>query len=123
MRKVALHFLGSLLTATVIFVCCAIFGNTIGYSNTFSAITFWGILVPIVAYLSSGILRKNSQLITALTGTVFFYALVFFTTYDHFDTDLFTIMKYSMASSLLLLTIYHYYSKSYDKMFSDKLKT
>ena len=123
MRKVALHFSGSLLTATILFVCCAVFGKTIGYSNIFSSIIFWGILVPIAAWLSAGILRRNIHLITALTGTAIFYAFVFFMTYKHYNTDLFTITKYSLVSSLLLPIIYHYYSKFYDKVLSSKLKS
>ena len=120
MTKPGFHLLGSLLTSIILFGCLAIYSVLLGW-NLYSSLIFWGLLVPIIAYLSSQILKTNNHLIIALLGTIFFYCFVFFMTYKHYDTDWFTVMKYSLVSSAFLIIVYYYFNKYYDKIFLSTL--
>src|SRR5882762_391006 len=120
MTKPSRLFSGTLLTAAILFACMAVFSLSItrlGGWNLISSIVFWYILVPIIATLSSQILKTNNYFKTAILGTIIFYALVFFMTYKQLDTDLGVVMKYSLASSLFLLFVYHF-----DRLFPSKSK-
>ena len=102
----------SLLSAAILFASMAIFSLSItrlgGWNMLLSAVAFWYILVPIIANLSSQILKTNNHFKTAIMGIFVFYAFVFFLTYKQLDTDLGVVMKYSLGSSLFFLFVYHY---------------
>src|SRR6267142_6846932 len=101
----------SLMTAAILFACMAVFSLSItrlGGWNLISAIAFWYIVVPVMANLSSQILKTNNHFKTAIVGILVFYAFVFFMTYKQLDTDFGVIMKYSLGSSMFFLFVYHY---------------
>jgi len=115
MRKIGLHFLGSLLTAIILFACLTLYSILLD-GNLYSILTFWGALVPIIAYSSSRILEKNSHLLIALVGNIIFYSFMVFMTFKHYGSDFFTVMKYSLVSSIFLMITYYYFNKYYDNI-------
>jgi hypothetical protein len=121
MNKIAFHFLGGLVTASMLLACLAIISFALGW-GMFSVVLFWIIMVPIIAYVSAQIFRKNNLLITAVTGVVIFYAAMFFLTYKLYETDFFAVMEYSLATSLFVIVTYHYYAIVFDKIFPPKVK-
>ena len=116
MRKIRLYFLAGLLTTLILIICLVAFSLVIEW-HLFSAIAFWGILVPMIACLSSKILNRGNPIVIALFGITIFYSFMFFMTYKHYASDYFTLMRYSLVSSILLVVIYYYYNKLYDRIF------
>jgi hypothetical protein len=87
-----------------IFLILAPYSLLLGW-NLLTSLLFWFILVPVLAlYLPMIFLKKGLRVTPSLTGLVLFYGFMIFMIYDHFDTDLFTVMMASAVFNLALIT-------------------
>lgn len=118
MRKVVFYFLGGLLTAVLLFLPMALISMGLKgmHNNVLILLTFWFICVPIIAYSSSLILKRNNRLANALIGMFPFYSVIYFMIYELSDTDFFTVMKYSFVTSVALVLCF-YYRKEVGRLF------
>jgi len=74
--------------------------------NLATVIIFWFILVPVVAvYIPAFFLKGKYPILIGLTGTLTFYALMFFMTYNLYETDLFKIMRLSLYVNCIWMAI------------------
>ena len=119
MRKVVFYILGGLLTAGLLFILMALisWGLRGMHNNVLILLTFWFICVPITAYSSSLIMKSNNRLANALIGIFLFYSFVYFMIYKLSHTDVFTVVKYSLVTSVGLVLCF-YYRKELENFFT-----
>lgn len=110
MRKVVFYFLGGLLTAVLLFLPMALisWGLRGMHNSVLILLTFWFICVPIIAYSSSLIMKRNNRLANALIGILLFYSFMYFMIYELSHTDVFTVVKYSFVTSVGLVLCFYY---------------
>lgn len=96
-----------------LFVLLIPFSLLIGW-NIFTLLIFWFILTPVVAEYLPTIFSKNKSLMTeSLIGMLIFYSLLVFMIYEHYQTDLFSIMVASCLINLASITIISKVKKEY----------
>ena len=119
MRKLVFYFLGGLLTAVLLFLLMALisYGLRGMHNNMLILLTFWFICVPIIAYSSSLITKRNNRLANSLIGILLFYSFMYFMTYKLSHTDVFIIVKYSFVTSVGLVVCF-YYKKEVEHFFT-----
>ncbi len=82
--------------------------------NAITLILFWFILVPLVAHYSSRIIKDvKNNLIPAMGGAFLFYSVMIILTYKQYESDYFTIIKYSVIPSLLIILVINYEKLSF----------
>jgi hypothetical protein len=100
-------FLATFLTVLSLFVVFIPYSIFLGW-NLFTALFFWFILLPIAANRSASFFRSSGHLLSAILGVLLFYAFMIFMIYEHYNSDLFQVMFYSLPVSLFLLLLYNY---------------
>lgn len=120
-RKVVFYFLGGLSTAVLLFILMALisWGLKGMHNNVFILLTFWFICVPLIAYSSSRVIKRNNRLANSLIGILLFYSFVYFMIYELTDTDFFMVVKYSFVTSMALVVCY-YYRKEVEEFFTSE---
>ena len=87
-----------------IFLILVPYSLLLGWS-LLTSVLFWFILVPTLTfYLPMIFLKKGLHVTSSLAGLVLFYGFMIFMIYEHFDTDLFTVMMASAVFNLALIT-------------------
>ena len=120
MKNVQPVLLGALFTGVTLAVLLTAFSLLVSpqmSDSTLLLIAFWYLVVPIIANLSTLVVRTKTPFKTLVAGILLFYAFVFLMTYKLTDTDWFVVMKYSLLSNLSVLFVYHY-----DRLFPIKSK-
>ena len=103
------EFKDRLMSIVIIPACLAIalvpFSLLIGW-NLASLFLFWFVLVPMLAiYLPTKISKNKNHLFESLAGLIFFYAIVVFMIYEHFNTDYFQVMMLSCGINIVLIVV------------------
>jgi hypothetical protein len=89
------------------------------HNNVFILLTFWFICVPLIAYSSSRVIKRNNRLANSLIGILLFYSFVYFMIYELTHTDFFIVVKYSFVTSMALIVCY-YYRKELEEFFTSE---
>ena len=72
--------------------------------NIFTSILFWIILVPAISTLSARFYgNPEKRLLVGIVGCLFFYLIMIFMIYSHYESDLFRIMILSSFSSIFII--------------------
>lgn len=80
------------------------FSLLIGW-NLLTLILFWFLIVPMLSiYLPSIISGNNNHLFESIVGVLIFYAIMVFMIYNHFKTDYFQIMIFSLVINLVFIS-------------------
>ena len=74
--------------------------------NLISTLVFWFIITPGIAiFLPTRIMGSKNHVPESLLGLIFFYGIMVFMIYDHFNTDYFQLMLFSSMINLVLILV------------------
>src|SRR5688572_18337235 len=88
----------------ILVILLALFSFIIGW-NLLTLITFWFLIVPVIAVLVPGILKINFPLRESLTGLTIFYVCMIWMIYDKYQSDYFRLMILSLLLNIGLVTL------------------
>ena len=74
-------------------------------NNLFTVVLFWIVITPgVTIYLPTLVSRNKNHFFESVCGMAIFYALVIFMIYDHYMTDYFQLMIWTLIVNLILVT-------------------
>ena len=94
---------------SVLFVTLCLIASFVPFSlllgwNLILGILFWFFLVPLISWISSKFcLCRTRQIIVGIGGCIFFYLIMIFMIYSHYQTDMFKLMIFSSFTSMALI--------------------
>ena len=103
-QKLRGNFIISATLVTILLVSILVpYSFFLGW-NIFTSILFWVILVPVISTVSARFYTNpEKRLLVGIVGCVFFYLIMIFMIYSHYESDLFKIMILSSFSSIFMI--------------------
>ena len=99
-----MNFKAIVIIPAVLVIVLALFSFLIGW-NLLTLITFWFLIVPVMAVLVPGMLKINFPVRESLTGLSLFYLCMIWMIYDQFQSDNFQLMLLSLVVNVGLVIL------------------
>ena len=96
---------GILIVPIALAIILVPFSLLIGW-NLLTLFLFWFVLTPVLAVdLPARVSKNQNHLIESILGLVIFYGLMVFMIYEHYQTDYFRVMIFSLLVNLISILV------------------
>ena len=94
---------------SILFVTLCLVAGLVPFSlligwDLVTGIMFWFFLVPLISWISAKFcMDRTRQIIVGIVGCTFFYLIMIFMIYSHYQTDMFKLIIFSSFTSMTLI--------------------
>lgn len=94
---------------SILFVTLCLVAGLVPFSlligwDLVTGIMFWFFLVPLISWIAAKFcMDRTRQIIVGIVGCTFFYLIMIFMIYSHYQTDMFKLMIFSSFTSMALI--------------------